>query len=87
MISRTKGQYMRESNILAGYATMKQQLQREILCGFKVHYIKESNNHSGNATVKQIQQEILCFIKRQYMKESNILESNVTFKQLQREVL
>ena len=45
-----KGQYMRESNILAGNATIKQQ-QREVLQRTKKQYMKELNtlaNSAGN---------------------------------------
>ena len=38
----TKGQYMKESNILAGNATIKQH-RKEILPDIKGQYMKESN--------------------------------------------
>ena len=45
----TKGQYMRESNILSDNATIKL-LQRSILLNTKGQYMKESDIRAGNAT-------------------------------------
>ena len=43
---------MKESNTLAGNATINQQ-QKEILVNTKGQYMKESNTLAGNATIKQ----------------------------------
>ena len=42
---------MKESNTLAGNATIKQQ-RREVLLGTKEQYMKESNTLVGYATIK-----------------------------------
>ena len=64
----TKGQYMEESNILAGNVTIKQ-LQRVVLLDTKGQYMKELNTLAGYATIKQRQRVILMNTKRQFMKE------------------
>ena len=51
------GLYMKESNTLAGNATIKQ-LQRGILRNTKGQYMKESNTLEDNVTIKQLQKEI-----------------------------
>ena len=48
-----KGQYMKESNMLAGNATIKLH-QKEILLDTKGQYMKEPNILVGNATIKQL---------------------------------
>ena len=62
---------MKESNFLAGNATIKQQ-QKEILLNTKLQYMKESFILEANATIKQQQNEVLVNTKGHYMKESNI---------------
>ena len=47
----TKGQYMKESNTLAGIAIIKL-LQREVLLDIQGQYMKESNTLAGNAIIK-----------------------------------
>ena len=44
----TKGQYMKESNLLAIYANIKQ-LKGEVLLNIKGKYMKESDTLAGNA--------------------------------------
>ena len=63
-----KGQYMKESNILVGNATIKQH-RRGILLNTKGLYMKESNILATNATIKQPQGAILIHIKGQHIKE------------------
>ena len=46
-------QYMMESNILAGNASIKQQPKEVLLCT-KGQYMKESNILAGNAAIKQL---------------------------------
>ena len=48
----TKGQYMKESNILVSNAAIEQH-QKEILLNTKEQYMKDSNIPVGNATIKQ----------------------------------
>ena len=64
----TKGQYMKESNILVSNATIKQ-YQKKVLLNTKAQYMKESNSPPGSATIKQQQKEIWLNTKGQYMKE------------------
>ena len=54
----TKEQYMKESDILADNATIKQ-LQKGILLNTKQQYMKDSNIPAGNATIKQLPRAIL----------------------------
>ena len=54
----TKGQYMKDSNILAGNAPIKQ-LQNLVLLNIKEQYMKESNTLANNAAIKHLQREIL----------------------------
>ena len=63
----TKGQYMKESDTLAGNAIIKQQ-QRDILLNTKGQCMKESCILAANATIKQHQKDILLNTKGQYMK-------------------
>ena len=49
----TKGQYMRESNTHADYATIKQQ-EREIFTYTKKQYMKESNTLAVNAHIRPL---------------------------------
>ena len=65
---------MKESNFLAGNATIKQN-QKDLLLNTKGQYTKESNILAGNATIEQHQKEILLNTKGQYMKESNTLQA------------
>ena len=67
-IKQHKGQYLKESNILASISTIKQQ-QKEVLLNTKGQYMKESNILADNATIKQQQKEVFLDIKGQYMKE------------------
>ena len=53
---------MKESNILAGNVTIKQQ-KKEVLLNTKGQYMKESNILAGNKTMKQQQKEMLLNIK------------------------
>ena len=77
-----KGQYMRESNILAENATMKLP-QRQIWLNTKGEYMKESNILAGNV----VNNFLIWFnIKGQYMRESNILAENATIKLPQRQI-
>ena len=62
--------FMKESNTLAGNATIMQH-QKGILLNTKGQYMKESNTLAGNTTIKQHQKEILLNRKGQYIKESN----------------
>ena len=72
LLLNTKGKYMKESNTLAGNASIKQ-LQMDILLKTKGQYLKESNSLAGNATNKQHQKAILQDTKRKDMRESNNL--------------
>ena len=63
---------MKESNTLAGNATIKQH-QKEILLDTKGQYMKVSNTLVYNATIKQHKNEILLDTKGKYMKVSNTL--------------
>ena len=57
---------MKESNTVAGNATIKQ-VEREILFYTKGQYIKESTTLVSNTTIKQLKLEILLNIKGQDM--------------------
>ena len=50
----TQGKYMKESNILAGNATINQQ-QGNILLNTKEQFMKKLNTLAGNVTIKQLQ--------------------------------
>ena len=58
----TKGQYMKESNTLAGNAIIKQ-LQRKVLPNTKGQYIKESNTLAGNVENNLPGSQISIFTK------------------------
>ena len=49
--------------------------------------MKESNNFTGNVTIKQLQREILFDYKVQYIKVSSSHAGNVTIKQGKSELL
>ena len=53
----TKGQYMKESNILAGNAE-NISLRREIWINTKDQYMKKSNILAGNATNNFLRREV-----------------------------
>ena len=57
VLLNTKGQYMKESNILEANATIKQQ-QKELLLNTKGLYMKESNIVVDNVTIKQLQSNL-----------------------------
>ena len=78
VLLNTKGQYMKESNILVGNVIIKQQ-QKKILLN--------TEGVVNNATIEQHQKEILLDTKGQYMTESNILAHNATIKQLKKAIL
>ena len=69
---------MKESNILASNATIKQQ-QKEVLLNTKGQYMKESNILAGNATIKQQQKDVLLNTKGKYTMESNILVDRMVY--------
>ena len=71
--------HMKESNTLAGNATIKQ-VQRAILVSIKGQCMKESNILAGNATIKQAQKAPLLNMKGQYIKESNTLAMQLSSK-------
>ena len=77
----TKRQYMRESNIRAGNATIKQ-LQREVLIDTKGEYMKESNILARYATIKQLQSHTLLNTKGQCMKEATACVSPFFYMKL-----
>ena len=58
----TKGQYMKESSILAGNAT-NNILIRNILPNTKRHSIKESNILAGNVSYNFLGRQVLINIK------------------------
>ena len=62
ILLNTKGQFMKESNTLVGYAIIKQ-LTSLILLNTKGQYMKESNTLAGYVTIKQQQREVLLNIK------------------------
>ena len=57
ILLNTKGQYMKESNILVDNATIKQH-QKEVLIDTKGQYMKESNTLADNAGNISLQGEI-----------------------------
>ena len=57
---------MRESNFLAGNATIKQD-QKNVFINTKRQYMKESNTLAGNVTIKQVERRALHDTKGQYM--------------------
>ena len=63
---------MKESNILANIAAMKQRY-RDILKHIKRQFTKKSNTLAKFAVIKQLRRALLLNIKSQYMKESNTL--------------
>ena len=63
---------MKDLNILAGNATLKQ-LQNQALMNIKEQDMKKLNTHADNATIKQLQRVISKFTNGQYMKESDTL--------------
>ena len=81
-----KGQYMKESNTLAGNG-VKNFLRREMLRNTKGQYMKESDTLVGNAANNFQWRELLLYINGQYMKESNTRVGNVINNFLQRQVL
>ena len=62
---------MKESNTIAGNATIKQ-LQRDVLLDTKGQYMKKSNTIPGNATIKKLQKEVLLSTKGQYMVHEGV---------------
>ena len=77
---------MKESNILADNATIKQ-LRSKILLYTNGEFMKESNTHAGNAIIKQQQSIVLLNTKGRFMKELNIHAGNVIIKQQRRRIL
>ena len=67
----TKGQYMKESNILVNNANIKQH-QKEIMLNTKGQYMKKSNFLVSNAAIKQQQEKVLLNTKGWNINESNI---------------
>ena len=65
MLIDTAGQFMKELDIFAGYAIIKQH-KREVLPITKGHCMMESNIHASNAAIKQPQKEDLLNTKGQY---------------------
>ena len=59
---------MKESNFLAGNATIEQR-QKEILLNMEEQYMKESNILAANASIKQHQKDILLDTRGQCMNE------------------
>ena len=68
-VASTKGQYMKELNMLPNNATIKQ-FRREVLHQTTVHE-GVKNILAGNATIQQVQREILFNITAQYIKKSS----------------
>ena len=62
---------MKESNTIAGNATIKQ-LQRDVLLDTKGQYMKKSNTIPGNATIEQLQREVFLSTKGQYMVHEGV---------------
>ena len=59
---------MKESNILAGIATIKQR-QKEVFVNTKGQYMKELNILVSNVTIKQLQRAISLNIQGKHIKE------------------
>ena len=76
---------MRESNILAGNAPIKQ-LESLILLVTKGH-MKESDTLADSVVNYLLKSQVLLFTKRQYMEESDTLAINAAIRQLQSLVL
>ena len=62
----TKELYMKESNILAVNAIIRQ-VQRQVLFNTNVQNMKESNILACNAANNSLKREVLLNTKRQYM--------------------
>ena len=77
---------MKESNTLAGNATIKQ-LQKEVLLNIKRQYMKESNTHVYNAEKNLLLIQIWLNTKGKYMKKSNTFVCNVTINHPLRQIL
>ena len=83
----TNGQYMKESNILVGNATIKQH-PKEIWINTKYEYMRKSKfpcgqcNHQATSkgNIDQHQEGILMNTRGPYMKESIFLAGNATTK-------